>query len=224
MNYCVYNIILTCPNSTAWLWTCISDLCSAARTSLLRLPFHFADHKKMPSAFDHDQFVLFKACDVGKSISSHNSKLACTHSLRWSATDCIAWIKLSLRPANMSTRAITKQKSYCFWLANVVTFKCSEAFYCPFKKRVKAQYHMLDVIYMSRAPNRGVWVEVLSHYQDGNTHYLFSWCFVPPKWTSVIMPNLFLVFDFLEKIGVVDENAYLLPFKVPLEKVFLMCP
>jgi hypothetical protein len=126
-------IILTCPNSTAWLWTCISDLCSAARTSLLRLPFHFADHKKNAQCIRSWSVCACKACDVGKSISSHNSKLACTHSLRWSATDCIAWMKLSLRPANMSPRAGTKQ-SYCFWLANVVTFKWSEAFYSPLKK------------------------------------------------------------------------------------------
>jgi hypothetical protein len=39
------------------------------------------------------------------------------------------------------------------------------------------------------------------------------------------MPNLFLVFDFLEKIGVAveDENAYLLPFQSALWKRSLLC-
>jgi len=131
-NYWVYNTHMSklhCMTVDVHLWL----LCSAARTSLLRLPFHFADHKKNAQCIRSWSVCACKACDVGKSISSHNSRLAWTHSLRWSATAYTAWMKLSLRPANMATWASTKQ-SYCFWFAHVETFKWSEAFYSPLNK------------------------------------------------------------------------------------------
>ncbi len=77
---------------------------------------------------------------------------------------------------------------------------------------------MLDVINVSRAPNRGFGWRCSHHIKMEILIICFADALFHQSEPSVIMPNLCLVFDFLEKIGVVDENAYLLPFKVPLER------